>query len=238
MKLKIGICDDEKNFCNNLEMYILKFAKDYSYDFEVDVWNDSVSFCSDIIKFNPDIIFLDIEIPSYNGIYVGNFIRESLHKSNIEIIFVSHKTSYAMDLFKLHPYDFLVKPVTPQHVYSLLSELCNLMSISDNSYVFSYKNNIFRIPQREIIYIYSRNRYVNICTSEETYCYIGKLKDSWNQISKKRFCSISKSFIVNMHCIKVTRPSEVTMINGDVLTISRSCRDTFRKTFAVFNWGE
>lgn len=44
--------------------------------------------------------FLDIELPGDNGVYAGKYIRETLNNDRMNIVFISHKTSYAMELFK------------------------------------------------------------------------------------------------------------------------------------------
>ena len=61
-----------------------------------------------------DILFLDIELFRMTGIEAGDFIRNRLEDRSMQIIYISGKSSYARELFKTQPMDFLVKPITKQ----------------------------------------------------------------------------------------------------------------------------
>ncbi len=83
-----------------LEKIIIEYFNNRAEKCEVEVWYDSMSLWRDIKKFNPQILFLDIELPGDNGVYAGKYIRETLHNDRMNIVFISHKTSYAMELFQ------------------------------------------------------------------------------------------------------------------------------------------
>ena len=59
---------------------------------------------------------LDIELISTNGIKVGKFIRDELENLEIAIVYISSKSSYAMNLFRVQPIDFLVKPIEKERI--------------------------------------------------------------------------------------------------------------------------
>ena len=57
------------------------------------------------------MLFLDIELITTDGIQVGKFIREELKNLETTIIYISSKSSYAMQLFQVQPLGFLIKPL-------------------------------------------------------------------------------------------------------------------------------
>ena len=126
MIYKVAICDDEINQCAVLEKVIIEYFKNRAEKCEVEVWYDSMSLCRDIKEFNPQILFLDIELPGDNGVCAGKYIRETLHNDRMNIVFISHKTSYAMELFQIHPYDFLIKPIDDNVLYDTLTKILQL----------------------------------------------------------------------------------------------------------------
>lgn len=126
MIYKVAICDDEINQCAVLEKIIIEYFNNRAEKCEVEVWYDSMSLCRDIKEFNPQILFLDIELPGDNGVYAGKYIRETLHNDRMNIVFISHKTSYAMELFQIHPYDFLIKPIDENVLYDTMTKYYNL----------------------------------------------------------------------------------------------------------------
>ena len=102
MRYRIGICDDEISTCSELETCIQQCFRNKSDSVEIFVWNSAESFINDVPeKTDLDILFLDIELPEKNGVDVGYYIRESMMNVGMHIIYISSKTSYALDLFDI-----------------------------------------------------------------------------------------------------------------------------------------
>ncbi len=47
----------------------------------------------------------------------------------MNIVFISHKTSYAMELFQIHPYDFLIKPIDENVLYDTMTKILQLEDV-------------------------------------------------------------------------------------------------------------
>ena len=75
MIYKVAICDDEINQCAVLEKIIIEYFNNRAEKCEVEVWYDSMSLCRDIKEFNPQILFLDIELPRSEERRVGKECR-------------------------------------------------------------------------------------------------------------------------------------------------------------------
>ena len=72
----IGICDDEKGTCAELENMIYEYGEKQRIKVDISVWYTGESLCKFLKKENTlDILFLDIELISTDGIKVGNYIR-------------------------------------------------------------------------------------------------------------------------------------------------------------------
>lgn len=114
---RIGICDDDKELCSGLEEQIYHIAKELSVKAEVEVWYSGESILKDLENGTQlDLIFLDIELIHKNGISVGKFIRGEMEDMQTHIVYISSKQSYAMQLFKIQPLDFLIKPVSDEQL--------------------------------------------------------------------------------------------------------------------------
>ena len=232
---KIAICDDELGVCSSLEESILKFFNERSEKCEIEVWNDSETLCREIAGFNPMILFLDIELPQNNGVYVGKYIREKLKNDRMNIIFISHKTNYAMELFQIHPYDFLVKPIKTMEIFKTLMEVLKLEEVQNKEFRYTYYKTGYAIPYGEIMCFYSRDKSVFIKrTDGDTSSYYGKLKDILNDLPFQFVC-ISKSNVVNMKYVKSWSNNTCTLEDGTVLNVAQSKRQEFKK--AIFDYG-
>lgn len=119
---KIGICDDGKNICSSLEKMILHYAEKKEILVEIKIWYTGEGIC-DYLKEKQqiDILFLDIELYEMTGIQAADFIRNHLEDRVMQIIYISGKSSYAKELFKTQPMDFLVKPITQQDIDGTLN---------------------------------------------------------------------------------------------------------------------
>lgn len=226
---KIAICDNEMSVCSDLEENILSFFKDRSEECEVEVWNNSESLCREIADFDPEILFLEIEIREKNGVFVGKYIREILKNDRMSIVFISHNTSYAMELFHIHPYDFLVKPIGNKILCRTLIKILQLEESKREVFHYTYNKKGYSVLYSNIMYFSSSNKKVIIHRRDGgTESYYGKLKDIIDDLPFSFVC-VGKSFIVNMKYIKSWKSNQVVLENDIQINIAQSRRLEFEK---------
>lgn len=121
--INVAIIDDEILAISLLENIIKDMV-------DVNVVGKFTSFAEgldQIEKLNPDVIFLDIEMPGENGIRVAEWINEMDKK--IDIVFVTAYDQYALEAFGVHAVDYLLKPVARER---LEKTLLNIMKKRDS----------------------------------------------------------------------------------------------------------
>lgn len=75
-----------------------------------------------IVSAQPDVVFVDIEMPGLNGIELA----EAVHQQPIEcpkIVFVTAYRDYALDAFDCHAFDYLLKPYSEERLDDCLRKL-------------------------------------------------------------------------------------------------------------------
>lgn len=102
--IKVLLIDDEKPALNEMN-YLLK---DYPVEI-VGMIQDAGMVLNEIADKKPDAVFLDIEMPGINGLELALKIQEL--KYDIQIIFVTAYSNYALKAFQAFPLDYLLKPV-------------------------------------------------------------------------------------------------------------------------------
>ena len=213
MIYRIGICDDEQLTCSELENYINEIFECKDDKAEIYVWNSGEALKKDISNgVKIDILFLDIELQDSNGIELGKYIRNYMKNMSMNIVYISSMTEYAMELFKIHPYDFVVKPFDKNEIENLIDDM-----------------------MRDIKYFESRGRHIIInLVDNQSIQYVGQLK---NEIKKLplNFVEIGKSYIINLKHMRECHVSYVVMDDGKELGISRAYRNYFNEKILEYN---
>ncbi|MDE6975357.1 MAG: response regulator [Lachnospiraceae bacterium] len=113
----ILICDDEPVTCTFIEDVLSGYAQKNGISMNIEIFYTGEGLCEYVDrKSGVDLLFLDIELPDVNGAEIGKTLRENIGNETIQIIFISGKERYAMQLFKARPFDFLIKPLNANMV--------------------------------------------------------------------------------------------------------------------------
>jgi len=230
---RVGICDDDKAFCAGLEEMICSLAEKLHQKIETEVWYSGESIMRDLETLPcPDILFLDIELYEKSGIDVGKYIRKG-DDYITHIVYVSSRQEYAMQLFRLQPLDFLIKPVSEEQVKEVLER--SLKQKAQGKALFEYQKGgvFYQIPCGEILYFMSNDKKINMVTkgsAQARFCrqeFYGKLKAISDRLPAG-FIMIHQSYIINSDYVAEYVYEAVKMQDGSVLSISRPYRKAVR----------
>ncbi len=225
---RIGICDDDKELCSGLEEQIYSIAKGLSVKADVEVWHSGESILNDLQKGTQlDLIFLDIELVQADGILVGKFIRNEMDDISTHIVYISSRQTYAMQLFKIQPLDFLVKPISDAQIKEVLLRSIRQRQSLKSSFEYQKGGAIFRIPTKDIAYLTSMDKKIRLVTRDGEEEFYGKLKNIIDELPAD-FMMIHKSHIINQVYVSEYAYDCVKMSDGTVLNISKPYRKEIR----------
>ncbi len=196
--MKIAICDDDKYTTQKLKEILMKSDKQmiieifYSGEDLMDRLENNYTF---------DVIFLDIELEQMSGIEVGSKIRVKLGDYITKIIFISGQTIYDRQLFEIHPFNFISKPIDEDKVIYNIN-LINKMLQSENKF-FSYKlgHEVVKIQTKEIIYFESIGKQIKLVSVSGEHYFYEALKNVYSQLPDT-FILCHRSFIANYYKIE------------------------------------
>ncbi len=232
----IGICDDGKVFCGFMESMILNYIKENGILADIKVWFSGEGLCKSLkMGDRPDILFLDIELLELNGMQVAHFIRNELEDRGMQIVFVSAKKSYAQDLFRTQPMDFLIKPIDQVKINETLNLAIKILSKEGAKFTFRNGREHYAIPFGEIMYFASEGREIKLVTQCGEKRFYGKLKDLIDKLPLN-FIVIHQSYIVNKKYIMQYGYETVTLSNGCTLAISKNKRKEVREKIMREEW--
>lgn len=234
--LQIAVVDDENIICEQLSELLKKYQYAHKMMFHISIYHTGENLLADMddgMIF--DLILLDIELAKINGVQVGTYIRNIQKNELCQIIYVSSKTAYALELFKIRPFDFLVKPISETVFFACINKYFELFS---KQTYFEYTNKKIRklIPVSSIIYFESEGRKILIhCLNDEKYEYYGKLADITKNECLKQFIMIHKSYFINIFQISSYEYEAVVLTDGTRLGISKPNRSTVRRIILEYN---
>lgn len=225
---RVGICDDDKILCSLLEEQIQGLSAEFSVKFEIEVWYSGESLERDLKKGTKlDILFLDIELLQKNGIAIGAFIRDEMGDADTHIVYISSKQGYAMDLFKMQPLEFLVKPIPAVRLKEVLERSMKRKKYAESCFEYQRGSRIFRVSVKEIVYFMSMDKKVLMIKKDGQEEFYGKLKNVMEQLPTG-FLMIHQSYVIHQEYVSEYSYESIKMMNGDVLSVSKPYRKEVR----------
>jgi len=201
---------------------------------------------SSIVKFKPDLVFLDIEMPRMNGFELLNQLKQI----NFEVIFVTAYDQFALKAFKFSAIDYLLKPIVYEdliaavnkveqriiknlgsdHLEALLSNI-NFLNKNLSTIAVPSLEGLEFVPVEEINYCEAQVNYTSIHKTDGSSILLSKtLKNVESMLENHQFIRIHQSYLINIaHLKKYIRGQGgyVIMRNGANLPVSRNKKDDF-----------
>ena len=210
MGIKAILVDDEKM----ARVLLRGMLQEYCGDVEiVEECHDLPSAVKAIVKHQPELVFLDIEMPGHNGLELLDFFDEK--KVNFSIIFTTAYNQYAIQAFKLSAIDYLLKPIDPNELKNAVARYTELSTLKPN--YKELQNNFFNSQQEQKIAISTVNsiKYIDvksILVFEADGSYTNIYLDSGQKITTSKglkyyedlllhhqnFMRCQKSYVVNL----------------------------------------
>ncbi len=207
-----------------------------------------------INQLNPDLVFLDIEMPKMSGIDVVRRLLDKEYKP--KIIFVTAYDKFAVDAFEVNAIDYLLKPIKEDRLQKALKRVTSsgpdrvedhnkLRKIMDyiqsdrieflNRISVCYKDRLIPLQIKDIFYITIKDKATIIITKDQVYEVNWSLNDLVEQLNPKDFIRSHKSYIVNLNKIESVEPwfnytYNIKLIGKEeIVPVSRSHAKDFKK---------
>lgn len=213
-KIRAILADDEESARDVLENLLLRFCPEIEL---VQKCNNVVQAVEAVKEHQPDLLFLDIEMPNYAGYEIINLIENI----NFEIIFVTAYDKYALRAFEIAAVDYLLKPIDIDRLKDAVSKVQKrvnlklsderlsllsktLQSREVKNIVVTEKGSQQIVPLNSIIAIEAQESYCYVHTAEKKYTVSKNLKhfetifaDNSSFIRVHKSWMISKNHILN-----------------------------------------
>ncbi|TVR70889.1 MAG: DNA-binding response regulator [Marinilabiliales bacterium] len=238
------IIDDEKHARLTLRQLIRSFLSERLM--VVDTASSVAEGVKSIKKHEPDIVFLDIEMPVQNGFSLFSHFDE-IH---FRVVFCTAYEQYAIDAIRVAAFDYLLKPVSQDDLMAFMdrydnfrvSPLANRTRINTlisnlsgdgthfNSIALPTKDGYQMEKVVDIVYCRARESYCEVHVKGQISYFVSRtLKQMEEILPPELFFRIHKSFLVNLNYVKIYRKPEnyIILHNGQQLEVAHRRSDEF-----------
>ncbi|ANM32448.1 hypothetical protein ABI59_23120 [Acidobacteria bacterium Mor1] len=187
-----------------------------------------------IAELEPDVVFLDIQMPGCSGLEVAS----SLSDPRPRIIFCTAYDQHAVDAFELHAVDYLLKPVSQARLDAAIERLRGPASpravtekVNEASgfprRLLAKKGSRFHVvPHDAVLYFLSEGGATKLQAGDGHYWMQPTLNDLEKRLDPRQFFRVSRSAIVHLDAVSEVVPlggghAEVVMRDDARLEVSR-----------------
>lgn len=180
--------------------------------------NNAESAREKIAELNPDVIFLDIQMPGKTGLQLIEEVSVLP-----DVVFVTAYDEYAIKAFEVNAYDYLLKPVSPERLAETIKKLSlkesserkeNNSPLTENDRVFIKDGEKTWFVQLNNIRLFeSEGNYVRVYFDNFRPLILRSLNSLEERLNEKSFFRASRKHIINLSWVE----SIETWFNGGLM---------------------
>jgi two-component system LytT family response regulator len=213
MHIRTIIVDDEELARKRLRKLLLKYQPELEIIAEAQNGEEAVEIIS---ALQPEVIFLDVQMPGYDGFEVVRRLRTKPF-----IIFATAYNEYALKAFEENSVDYLLKPIEQKRLDKAVEKLRRLF----NSSKLQFNENIERMLSQlvsptlqrmkvkigekillldlsDVVYFEAKDKYTFLHTTDREYMIDETITELEVKLDKSNFIRIHRAVIINVKFIR------------------------------------
>ena len=231
--LKAVILDDEERGSSLLTRKLESFEDELEVSA---VFNDPYKALSKIVDIQPDVLFLDVEMPGLNGFQ----FLEKLGSFNFQVVFTTAYDTYTLEALRLSAVDYLLKPIDEEELHTAIFRLKKRFSAQDksgkdadkpsrNRLALPTAEGVYLVDKASIVRVEAMSNYSTFYLNDHKKIVVSKtLKEYENVLTDSFFLRINRSVIVNLDYIIKYRKGDggtLEMSDGTEVEVSASRKE-------------
>ena len=246
--MEVAIIDDEKQAVASLEMELREVTPPVNVAGRAYSVKEGIELLHQI---NPQVLFLDIRLQDGLGF---DILHEIPNFGKFHLVFTTAYDQYALDAFKHHAFDYLLKPIDPDElqatfdrIHSLphanlpvpASDLEQIVALSnaistDTKIALNTGNGIYLRQLSRILYIQAFGNYTKFYfENEKSPLVVSKtLKEFEDLLTGEGFIRVHQSSLINLAHLESYHHHEgnyVVMSNRETITVSSRKKSSLLK---------
>ena len=229
--MRILICDDDALIIEQLQKYIKNFFVNIGVKCpELICFSDGESLLAD--KGEKDILFLDVEMPGMNGIYVGKELKKK--NENIIIFIVTSYSEYLDEAMRFHVFRYLSKPLDKQRFFRNMKDAVDLYNTMTVKIPVETKQGVHTLLASSIMAVEAQGRKVTVHTTLCDFESTHNMQYWLELLPKNRFFQTHRSFIINFEHVTDFDRNLVHMADNQSAYLTKRKYSSFKEAYLLY----
>lgn len=159
-----------------------------------------------------DLIFINIDMPFFNGTELGKQIGDL--DSNAVVVYITSRFQYAVERASGEVVCCLLKPLEHEKIRGIIKTVAEKNSPKKPYHIVKVKNKTIKLLYSEICYIECCRKHIIYHTEDRDIDTVGTLRETYSAVKDHDFLQVHQGYIVNMEKIFDFDDSEIILDDG------------------------
>ena len=234
--IQIAFCDDDQTVLDQLSALLEKYRAQRCVQIQCTAFHSPLDLLAEIEKGTRyDILFLDVIMPTENGITAAKEIRQ--YDNVVKIIFLTSSAEFAVESYVVGAYFYQLKPIWEDSFFRLTdSVIAECRRADQRSLILRCKTGISRIDLDQLLYCEVLGRTLLFHLVDGTVLEsTGSMDELARQLTPhESFLRTHRSFLINMEYIQNISSRSIKMVNDAEIPIPHGKCSEIKNTYMEY----
>lgn len=241
MTVQIALCDDEAAELKKTEELLGAYKqKHMNTDFIIERFESADELLCMVRegKYSPHLIFMDVYMQGETGeiVPLGMETARQLRDmgNGAKLVFLTTSKEYALDAFEVEAFQYVLKPVQPDKVFSLLERFQKEVDEERERYILlRVEGKIVKVLAKDVVYCEAQGKRQCIYMADGTEVLLNMTMAKLYEICSvcQALVKVGASYIVHLEHINSLNAQEAQMDNGQKIFLPRGTYRCLRKQY-------
>ena len=227
--MRLAYCDDEEIQLEYLQRLAENWAKQMGVSLTYCAYKSAEELLFENTEGYPfDLLILDIDMQGMDGMALARKIRTK--DAVIPILFLTNKREYVFEGYEVHALRYLLKPISEEKLFPLLTEVCTASKEVAQGLIVSADGEHCKIAMSDILYLEADGHYVRIHTVKRDYV-VKKAFTELAEVLADGFVATHRSYLVHLLYVERVQRTECVLSDGSSIPVSRNSYKAVNEAF-------